>query len=116
VQRFEPAPYWEKMGLSPEISIVFLTIAEALGERTPNPDLLRAVVPECRPVIPGHNVTIKYAHRSPKGTRPRRRSSFTISIQGIRVDGIWYFTIGQLVALLSDLRRAPARNDEARSS
>src|SRR5438477_2122024 len=93
---------WRESGdVTPELGLVLKAMARALCGRLPNPDLLGKIAPQYRDVVPGHQVTIEHKPRPPKGTRPRLKAVYTISIIGDRVVGKWGFTPGQLAKLLS---------------
>ncbi len=85
--------------VTPELGLALGAIASALRGRTPDPDLLGQIAPQCRCVVPEHVMTIEYER--PKGRRPRLKAVYTISITGRRVDGRWHFTPGQFADLLS---------------
>lgn len=83
--------WWKARDIGPELIVVLQTIADALHGRAPNADLVRTIAPQCRPHIPWHQVAIQYTPRPPKGSRPRRKAFYTISICGPGVDGRWVF-------------------------
>jgi hypothetical protein len=91
--------------LPSDLKAVLLTISDALGGRKPNADLVRTIAHQCHPDIPGHKFSIEYTPRPPKGSQPRSRALYVISIRGHRTDGRWQFWPSQLVGLLSELSR-----------
>jgi hypothetical protein len=66
----------------------------------PTPDLLQEIAPQYRDAVSEHQVIIEHKPRPPKGTKPRPKAVYVISIRGKRVNGGWAFSPGQLADLL----------------
>lgn len=91
--------------LTPEVRLVLTAIAYALCGRLPNPDLLNKIAARYCGAVPGHQSKIERRPRPPKGTKPRLKAIYTLSINGSRVDGRWNFTPGQLANILRSLTK-----------
>jgi len=91
--------------VSPDVRAVLASLAVALLGRLPTPALLEQLAETYIDAVPQHRAKFEHVGRPPKGTKPRPRARYTLSIVGPRIDGRWTFSPGQLAKLLETFRQ-----------
>ncbi len=86
--------------LPPHVKEALAAIARALGQKTLTPDVLDQVAEQFANSLDGHKLRIEHRPRPPKGTTPRPKALYILSIIGPRVDGKWSFSCGEFADLL----------------
>ena len=90
----------EVPALSPDVGIVIDSVARALEDRRLSPGLISDTAPQWQNALPDHVITIEYTPRPAKGSKPRPKASYTISIVGERVNGRWRLWAGEFESLI----------------
>jgi hypothetical protein len=90
--------------LPPHVMTVLVAAANALGNKALTPESLQEIAGQFADSVGDHKARIEHQPRPPKGTKPRLKAVYTLSILGPRIDGRWGFSPGQLTELLCKFR------------
>ena len=85
--------------ISPDMELVVSAISTTLDGRQPAPEFISNAAPHWRDILPGHRITIEHIPRPPKGSKPRPRAYYLISIVGDRVNGRCSLSPSELMTL-----------------
>ncbi len=86
--------------LSPEVDIVIDSVARALEDQRLSPRLISDTAPQWQNALPDHVITIEHTPRPARGSKPRSKASYTITIVGERVNGRWRLWAGEFETLI----------------